>query len=194
MSVQTIRGTSAPGGKPARLRRLFRNQDGTAAIEFAMVGVPFLMFIFGLIGVAFYFFITNSVEKGMDQASRLVRTGQAQASNMTVKQFKDKICQGAGYWIKCDKLQVFSTRYPDWASVTPAACVKADGTPTANATPDSDYIAQHVGSASEIVIVTGCYKWEMTKHIPYLKLGNMNDKSMMLQSATAFRSEPFQQN
>ncbi len=78
------------------LRRLQREEDGATAIEFAIVATPFLMFIFALIGCAFYFFMMNSVEKGMDQSGRLIRTGQAVSSKMTVNQFKQKICDGAG--------------------------------------------------------------------------------------------------
>ena len=65
------------------------------------------MFIFALVGCAFYFFMMNSVEKGMDQSSRLIRTGQAVSSKLTVNQFKQKICDGAGNWINCSKLQIF---------------------------------------------------------------------------------------
>lgn len=178
----------------AGLYRLRRDESGTTAIEFGMVAVPFLMFVFALVGIAFYFFIMTSLDKGMDQTSRLVRTGQAQNSNMTVDQFKQKICSSAGGWIKCNKVQVFVTKYPDWSSVQPQKCVDNSGNVVTNSASGSDLISQYSGSASDIVMVTTCYKWEFTASIPYFKLGNMNDNSMMLQSATAFRSEPYTPN
>ncbi len=102
------------------LARLRKNQDGTTAIEFAIVAIPFLMFVCGLMGVASYFFITTSLEKGMDRESRLIRTGQAALSNLTVNEFKAGLCKEAGSWVKCNKVQVFVQKFADWASVAPS--------------------------------------------------------------------------
>jgi Flp pilus assembly protein TadG len=178
----------------ARLRhvgRLQHEEAGNTAIEFAIVATPFMMFIFGLVGCAFYFFIMSSVEKGMDQASRLVRTGQAVTDNMTVDQFKQTICDGAGKWLKCPSLQIFVTRWPDWASVKPQICVDANKVLITNTAPGDSPIATYSGTASDIVMVTACYKWNFTSTFPFLKLGNMPDGSLMMQTTTAFRSEPF---
>jgi Flp pilus assembly protein TadG len=177
--------------RPSGFRRWRRDEDGATAIEFAIVATPFLMFIFGLIGVAFYFFIMSSVEKGMDQSSRLIRTGQAVTNKTTVDQFKQSICDGAGTWIRCSNLQVFVNRFADWASVTPQPCVDANGVVTTNTAPGTDLIATYSGTASDIVIVTACYKWTFTAKLPFFHLGNMADKSMMMQTATVFRSEPY---
>jgi len=171
--------------------RFRRDRSGSSAVEFAIVATPFLMFIFGLIAIALYFFIMNSVERGMDQTSRLIRTGQAQATLMTVNQFKQSICDKAGGWVKCNKLQMFVSRYPDWASVNPSPCVDSSGAVIVNSAPGSSLIALYAGTASDIVIVTACYKWELPQKFPYIDLGNMSDGSMMLQTATAFRSEPY---
>lgn len=172
------------------VRRLRRAEDGATAIEFAIVSTPFLMFICALIGCALYFFIMNSVEKGMDQSSRLIRTGQAVSSKMTVDQFKQKICDGAGQWINCSKLQIFVDHYADWGSVAPDPCVK-DNAVIQNPAPGNALIAIYSGGASDIVIVTACYKWDFTAKLPIFKIGNMTDGSMMMQTAIAFRSEPY---
>lgn len=181
----------APAFKRGGLARMGRDERGATAIEFGIVAAPFLMFVFALIGCTFYFFIVSSVEKGMDQASRLVRTGQAAATAMTVDQFKQKICDGAGDWIRCNKLQVFVSRFPDWASVSPQACVDKNKVVISSSAPGGSAIANYSGAASDIVIVTACYKWDFTATLPYLPIGNMPDGSYMMQTATAFRSEPF---
>jgi Flp pilus assembly protein TadG len=177
-------------------RRLRRDEEGATAIEFAIVVTPFLMFVFALIGTAFYFFIISSIEKGMDQASRLVRTGQAVAAKTTVDQFKQQICAGAGDWIDCSKLQIFAENWDDWASnppIQPHECTD-NGAPAQNEAQGSEPIALYTGDASKVVIVTACYKWDLTTKIPFIKLGNYPDGSMMMQTATAFRSEPYPEN
>lgn len=169
----------------------FRTDErGATAVEFAAVAAPFFAFIFGLIGIAFFFFIMNSVEKGMDQTSRLIRTGQAKESGMTVDEFKNGICNKAGYWIKCDKLQVFVNRFASWSEVAASPCVDSSKNVVVNSTPGSSKISEAAGNASEIVIVTSCYKWDLAAKIPIIPLGNMSDGSLMMQAATAFRVEP----
>jgi Flp pilus assembly protein TadG len=173
------------------VKRLKREEDGATAVEFAIVATPFFMFIFALIGCALYFFIMNSVEWGMDQSSRLIRTGQAVSSKMTVDQFKQKVCDAAGPMVKCENLQLFVSRSPDWASVSTQPCVDKDNNVILNKVPGSDLIAIYSGAASDVVVVTACYDWGFASKIPFLKLGNMKDGSMMMQTATAFRSEPY---
>lgn len=181
-------------------RSFLRRDDGTTAVEFAMVAVPFFMFIFGLMGVSTYFFIMTSIEKGMDQASRLVRTGQAQSTDMTVGDFRRTICRKANSkvdtdttdsgWVKCKDLQIFVQTFPSWANVTPTSCLN-NNQAVVNTANDSDKIADYSGEANAIVLVTACYRWKMAGKLPFINLGQMGDGSMMMQSATAFRTEPY---
>lgn len=189
------------------LNFLRRHEDGTTAIEFAIVAVPFFMFIFGLMAVSTYFFIMTSVEKGMDQASRLIRTGQAQTDGMTVKDFKNTIClkanskdtpsaadknNPASYsgWVKCPDVQVFVKTFATWADVQPNNCLNNSQAVVSTAK-DSDPIATYSGDSNAIVLVTTCYRWKFAGKIPFINLGQMSDGSMMMQSSTAFRTEPY---
>lgn len=179
---------------PGLFRRWRKDTSGSTAVEFAIVATPFLMFVFGLIGISYYFFVISSVEKGMDQSSRLIRTGMAVTTKMTVDQFKKNICDGAGDWIKCDKLQIFVKNYSSWTALAndePQECLDKNQVVIQNTTPGSQLIAIESGNASDVVVVTACYLWKFTATFPYLKIGNMKDGSMMVQSATAFRSEPY---
>jgi Flp pilus assembly protein TadG len=179
----------APGW--SGFKRFGKNEGGSTAIEFAMVSIPFFFLVFALFGFALYFFVMNSLDKGMDQSSRLLRTGQAQKANMTVNGFKQSVCNLAGGWIICPKVQVFVQKFPDWTSVAPTTCLNSNGSVNTNSASGTDQIAQYSGTASQIVIVTTCYKWEFAQKIPFLSLGNMSDGSLMMQTATAFRTEPY---
>ena len=63
----------------------WRDERGFTAVEFAMVAMPFLMLLFGTIGIGLFFFTTFSLENAVEQASRQIRTGQAQLAGMTRK-------------------------------------------------------------------------------------------------------------
>lgn len=176
------------------LRRLQGDDNGATAVEFAIVVTPFFLFILGLIGCSFYFFIMNSIEKGMDQATRLVRTGQAVTQKMTVDQFRKAICSGAGAWIDCNNLKVFAQAADTWSdTLQPTQCLDNTSNQSQIMKP-TDLIAIYTGTASQIVIVTTCYQWNFTAKLPLIKLGNSPDGSTMLQTATAFRSEPYPSN
>ncbi|WP_290991409.1 TadE/TadG family type IV pilus assembly protein [Hyphomicrobium sp.] len=176
------------------VRRLQRDENGATAVEFAIVVTPFLMFIFALIGCSFYFFTMNSIEMGMDQATRLVRTGQAVTQKMTVDQFRKAICSSAGGWIDCNKMKVFAQAADTWSdTLQPTQCL--DNTKNQNQImKPTDLIAIYTGTASQVVIVTTCYQWDFTAKLPFIRLGNSPDGSTVLQTATAFRSEPYPGN
>ena len=55
-----------------------RDSRGTTAIEFAMVALPFVLLLFGLLSVSLYFFTTFTLENAVWQAARAIRTGQVQ--------------------------------------------------------------------------------------------------------------------
>ena len=54
--------------------------------------MPFFLFVLGIIGVGLYFFTQNALERGVENAARQIRTGQAQNAAMTVSQFKTMLC------------------------------------------------------------------------------------------------------
>jgi Flp pilus assembly protein TadG len=190
-------------------RRVAHNEDGATAIEFAMVGMPFFMMLFGIMGVGLYFFSVFNLENALEQAARKLRTGEAQAAGKTKTaaeqkaDFKTSVCGFVAAFLDCDtKLRVQVVNV-----TTRAAAAAAAGTPVQlpsvatcreKLTPTSDdtLIATAKTSfdkveQSETVVVTLCYQMELLQSIPLIKLGNMPDGSMMLQAAIVFKAEPF---
>lgn len=174
------------------LRRWCSDTGGASAIEFAFTAMPFLLFIFGIMMTGLQFFTMNSLEHGVESAARLVRTGQAQNSNMTVAQFKQSICQNASAPIACDShLSVHIQQGAQWSDITPEACLKNDGTMANGTGANGDTVSTYTGAASVVVLVTACYQWDLPKNVPIIPLGNMANGARLLQAATTFRSEPF---
>lgn len=189
-AIDAFRSTS----KFARLRGFARDERGVTAVEFSQVAVPFFMFIFTLFTSCLYFFVVSSLENGMDQTTRLIRTGEAVTDKLTVDQFKEKVCDGAGTMVDCNKMQVWAEHFGDWSApgLKPHQCVDSTtNTMIINSAKGSDPIATYSGSASDVVIVTVCYKWDFASKLAFFKLGNMSDGSMIMQTSTAFRTEPY---
>src|SRR6202795_2154654 len=76
---------------PVRLaRRFVRQQDGAAAVEFALVAAPFLALTFAILETALVFFAGQTLETAVSDAGRLIMTGQAVAYSQG--NFKDQVC------------------------------------------------------------------------------------------------------
>ena len=175
-------------------RRWLRNDEGSAAIEFAIVALPFFMFVLGIVGIGLYFLASNSLEYGVEAASRKVRTGEAQKGSSTVDQFKQQVCDAAGSYIDCSKLSVIVQSAASWSGISPQACVDSKGNMIGSTGSTGDLMSKYTGAASEVVLVTLCYQWDLATSFTFLNLGKNSDGSgpSIIQAATAFRSEPYQ--
>ena len=175
----------------SRMAHWRHDAEGTTAIEFGIVGVPFLMMCFGVITVGLHFLTTYSLENAVERAGRLIRTGQAQLSGMTADQFKTKVCQNAASYIDCDtKLKVHIQSWTDFTSVQPKACLDSSGNLSSGGS-GGDPVGNSSGGASAVVLITICYEWELASRLPFLRLGRMSNGSALIQAATTFRSEPY---
>jgi Flp pilus assembly protein TadG len=166
---------------------LARDENGATAVEFAIVALPFMMMLFGIIGVGLFFFTTFSLENAVEQASRPIRTGEAQTAGMTKDQFKTSVCGLLPDYVDCSgKLRINVQSYNVGDAIVAPACVDAGGAlvPAAG-TPYA------VGTASQIMLVTACLQWSLAGQIPFLKLGTMADGSALIQASTTFKIEPF---
>ncbi len=177
-----------------------KDQSGTTAIEFGMVGLPFLMFAMSVTGLGLYWLATSQLNHAVSSASRQIRTGAAQRANKTVAEFKQIVCDQLTNFIDCnDKLQVHVQSFDQWANVQPIDCIQADGTglrPTGGAGTNS--LTQSSGEASEVVMVTLCYRWELAESMPWLLLAAKKngsptlDGAALIQATSIFRTEPYQ--
>lgn len=185
----------------ARSRRFSRNDKGETAIEFAIVLAPFMAFTFGIITIGLHYLATNSLERAVFDASRQIRTGQAQQAKMTSKQFKQLVCSIAAPNIDCNKLQIHLSSYDSWKDVVPPTCVDAKTHELSNGNSSTKPITNEVGGGSKKVLVTACYDWTIAKYLPYLlhdETGTasyetkLSSGGLLMQAAAVFQTEPYE--
>lgn len=171
-----------------------RNDEGVAAIEFAIVALPFFLFVFGIVGVGLYFLASTSLEYGVQSAARKVRTGEADKGDMTVGEFKELVCDAAGAYIDCSKVAVLVQHAATWSGVSPESCTDSNGAMVGSTGESGEPIAKYVGGAGEVVLVTLCYHWELANSFKFMKLGSGPDGSgpAIIQASTAFKTEPWE--
>jgi Flp pilus assembly protein TadG len=185
--IPSSTSTVATSRRPS-LRSFARNRDGFTAVEFAIVAIPFIMMLFGIIAVGLFFFTTFALENAIEQSSRLLRTGQVQESGMTREQFKTEVCNRAPGFVDCtSKLRVNVQSFASFGAIAAASCTDGGGNLISEG--GSSFTP---GGSSDVVLVTVCYEWDLVKAIPFIQLGNMGSGGRLIQAATTFRTEPYQ--
>lgn len=180
----------------ARVRVFGRDRRGTTAIEMAFVFTPFLMLLFGIMGVGLFYFTETVLDQALTAASRQIRTGESQSTPtgaMTVGNFRTEICSQTAGLIDCSKLSIIIDNKADWNDVSSIpSCVDNNGAVVGSKFSDATSVASGAGGRSAIVTIVLCYPWALAGNFPFLNLGNVNGGSArLIQSALVFRSEPY---
>jgi Flp pilus assembly protein TadG len=69
-----------------------RANEGVAAVEFAMIGLPFIALMLATFQTAIVLFAAQALESATEIAARQIMTGQAQGANLTQAQFRNLVC------------------------------------------------------------------------------------------------------
>jgi Flp pilus assembly protein TadG len=181
------------------------SQKGSAAIEFAMVAPVFFLILMAIIESGVVFFAQSALQNAVNDAARLVRTGQASCFTkdansvcqpITVDQFRTQVCDEVKALLKvCTKdangnsdLQFDVTAYPNgFVGVTNSSPLDANGD-LPNLT------AFSTGGACNVVLVRAFYRWPIVTPGLSILLANMRGQFHLLATAAAFRNEPYVNN
>lgn len=181
----------------ALTRRWRRDDSGVTAVEFGLVALPFVMLLFGIMSVCLFYFANFTIENAVWQAGRGIRTGQLQQSkgayagaitNADRKAvFKKAMCDRAPTFFDCEsKVVIIVQNNANFSGISEPSCSN-------NGTIVSDSSAGfNTGGAGAVVLVTVCYPWDFGGKLPFFKMGNLNDGSLLMQASVAFRTEPYQ--
>jgi Flp pilus assembly protein TadG len=166
------------------VRRLVRQQDGAAAVEFGLVAAPFLALIFAIMETAVVFFAGQALETAVADSSRLIMTGQAQTQGLSASTFKNAVCAKIYGLFDCQNgVYVDVQKFSSFASVTNPSPV-SNGT----FTPPNNY---NPGGPGDIVLVRLFYQWPVYVSLLGFNLSNVNGGKRLLAATAAFRNEPY---
>lgn len=165
--------------------RFGRKNDGAAAVEFAIVVVPFFALMFAIIELALVFWAGQVLETAAHDASRLIMTGQAQSQNFDQVRFKKELCARALGLFSCDTFKIDVRAYGAFASANLSKPEFKDGK-----IDDSGFTYQ-TGGPGDIVVVRVMYEWPLILRTFGLDLADTPSGKRLLMSAVAFRNEPY---
>jgi Flp pilus assembly protein TadG len=172
----------------ALLRRFRRNENGAAAVEFAMVAVPFFAFMFAIIEAAMVFFAGQTLETATQDSARLILTGQAQTGGYSQAAFKQAVCSRIYALFDCNNgIFVDVKSYPSASAINITTPVDA----CSGLVYDFTYSP---GNPGDLVVVRVFYQWPLFVTKFGFNLSDTNSTSCnkkLLAATVAFRNEPY---
>lgn len=169
----------------ARSRRLAKDEAGSAAVEFAIIALPFFTMLLAAIDFGLMRFATSTLENGVASAARQIRTGQVAANGTTAAQFRQLVCDNVSMLMACDQRLAVDVRvFDSFDDVDFPAAVDANG----NLAGAFQY---QTGGAGDIILVRVFYSWPMMTPFFGEAMSNMNGGARLLNASAAFRNEPF---
>ena len=171
---------------PKRLaRRFVREEDGTSAVEFALVAAPFIALLFAIMETAFVFFAGQALETATADASRLIMTGQAQTAKFSKADFKNEVCNRIFGLFDCaNGIYIDVKSYGNAAPATPTS-------PVTNGQLNTAGMTYNTGGPGDIVVVSLYYEWPVYVTMLGNNLSNLNGSKRLLSATAVFRNEPY---
>ena len=166
-------------------RRFMRRQDGSAAVEFALVATPFLALTFAILETSFVFFASQTLEAAVSDSARLVLTGQAQTAGYTATDFKNQVCARIYGLFDCSGITVNVQTYSSFASVNTTP-------PVTNGQLDTTNMGYNPGTnPGDITVVQLYYQWPIFVSMLGDNLSTLSGGKRLLSATAVFRVEPY---
>src|SRR5437868_2548144 len=167
-------------------RRFIRQQDGAAAVEFAMVAAPFLALLFAIIETSLVFFAGQTLETATADASRMIMTGQAQTQGFALADFKNAVCSRVFAMFDCaNQVQIDVRTYNSFSAAQPSQpTIDQNGNLVNNFTFTP-------GGPGCIVVARVMYAWPVYVSLLGFNLADMAGGKRLLMATAAFRNEPY---
>lgn len=169
-----LKSPGAPGnGVLRKLGLLKRDEKGAAAVEFALVALPFFALIIAVLELAIFFFASRTLEDAFFNTSRKVLTQSLPAGNIC-DEFKKELAKNLPGFIDSSKVVI---------SATPLTSFGGSGSAVNFGNAGCSF-----GAAGTVVVLAATYPYPFTG-FRFVNTGPRLGTGMDLFASTAFRVE-----
>ena len=184
-----------------------RSRDGAAAIEFAILAIPYFMIIFAILETFIAFWGEELVANAVQTMSRELRTGNitynlGRDNNMTEKQFRAAFCDEVSILISCTQEEINTParlfldirNFKTFADI-PTAIPRTSSETSAPL--DTSTFAYNPGGPGTINMMRAYYKWHVITDLirPYISNVRPEEGSrptdFLIVETTAFVNEDY---
>lgn len=171
----------------AALARFARARQGATAVEFAIVALPFMILLFGIIELGTVFLVSATLDNATDRAARMIRTGEFQTSgNVSINDFKALVCQRMAF-LSSPCVGTLKVNVRTFNSFNDVSAAEGIG----GGTFDEADGCWSLGKPTDIVLVETRYEWTLFTPLLDRALENMGDGKRAISSIATFRNEPY---
>ena len=186
------------GRRRLPLKQLLRSRDGAAAIECALLAIPYFLIVFAIIETFIAFTGEQLIANAVDTMSRKVRTGQITADNTDEAAFRSQFCNEIAILIHCsgakdNKLILDVRSFSTFADI-PKTVPRESGQQFGDLTATDVY---KPGGAGSINMLRAYYRWEIVTDLvrPYISNLRPSDgsrpKDFLIVATAAFKNENY---
>lgn len=166
-------------------RHITKNQEGATAVEFALIGLPFIFMVIGIIEMALMFTTHSLLQASVSEAGRQIRTGAIQLGGGEVA-FKQELCGYSAVLIPCEELQFQVVALDDFAD--------AEDFPDVTFDEDGNLEDQQFdpGGVSDVVLIRVAYRYPIITPLMQPILKNDGNSGRILLSTMVLKTEPYE--
>jgi Flp pilus assembly protein TadG len=173
------------------MRRLTRRDDGSAAVEFGIVIVPFMGLLFAILETGLVFFAGQVLETATADSARLILTGQADIAGYNATTFKTQVCNRLLALFDCTNIKVDVRTAASFSGANLSQPTVPDPLYPGKKKTDTSNFAYQASAPGQIVVVRVIYEWPTFVTGLGLNLSTLSNGKRLLMSAAAFRNEPY---
>jgi Flp pilus assembly protein TadG len=190
----------APRGAP---RAFASDRRGSAAVEFAIVSLPLLFTILGIIEIGWSNFTQSRMDAAVQSTARLIMTGvvqntQVNGQPLTAQEFRDQIlCPKLPSTMNCKDVFVNVSVFAEPTSLTAPSpytqFINASGTGLVTPVLDNTKNSYCIGANASYVVIDVVYPLPLltTSYLTASAATYNGYPVRMLQSTATFKNEPF---
>jgi Flp pilus assembly protein TadG len=171
------------------LRRFRRARKGSAAVEFALVAMPFFLLTVGLAEISMVGFAQATLDLGISESGRQIRTGHAQLNGLGQDEIRQQICGRITRLLPLDCEENLYLDVNRFNSFIDASNNVVNPIQNGEFVDDFNYSP---GAPSDIVVVRAYYRWKVLTPLFEPVFGNISSGERILISTMMFRNEPYQ--
>lgn len=169
------------------LMRGRRRREGSTAVEFALVALPFFVLLFGILEIGLMLLVDALAETAVSDAGRQIRTGLAQEQELEAEDIKARLCANMGVFSRdCPSRAFIDIRVVDGFSTLP------DADPLKTGAFDPGVLTYQPGGPGDRVLVRVWYEHPIVTPFIAQAVSRTADHRVMLTTTLAFRNEPYQ--
>ncbi len=172
------------------IKRFGKARSGSAAVEFAIVAMPFFLLTVGLAEISMIGFAQTSLDLGVSEAARQIRTGRAQMNGLGHGDIVEQICGEVNNFVvlECEgNLFIDVDRFSSFVEAS-----SAENNPIQNGEFQDDGFGYQPGAPSDIVVVRAYYRWKVLTPMFEPVFQNVSGGERILVTTMMFRNEPYQ--